>query len=259
MIDRILNGLGDSSSSRSGAATTYDLSTPSGKYTGLTKGQYDAWKAALDHFTNAYGIAYSYDLTAPNWSEFTMTNGQFIVDSYVQMAINSGKSSKSESWAAFVAERVAQQQALALAAAETAMNVAIGAQYTSLEERANAIRAAVENAAKVVATKVYYDEIAKGTNSEIAKREADRAEYAYYNEHWEPIRQAEIDVVNSTPAATQPPPQTTRQNINIPEPTNVQTLPSNGEEKKGSGLLVPGLILAAGIVAAILLTKKSRR
>ena len=108
MIDRILNGLGDSSSSRSGAATTYSISTPSGTYTGLTKEQYDAWKAALDHYTNAYGIAYSYDLPAPNWSEFTMTNGQSIVDSYVQKALNSGKKTKSESWQTFVETRAAQ-------------------------------------------------------------------------------------------------------------------------------------------------------
>ncbi|MBQ2096670.1 MAG: hypothetical protein II480_00725, partial [Bacteroidales bacterium] len=107
MIDRILNGLGDSSSSRSGAATTYSISTPSGTYTGLTKEQHDAWKAALDHYNNAYGIAYSYDLTAPNWSEFTMTNGQSIVDSYVQKALNSGKKSKSESWQTFVETRAA--------------------------------------------------------------------------------------------------------------------------------------------------------
>ena len=188
MIDRILNGLGDSSSSRSGAATSYSISTPSGTYTGLTKEQYDAWKAAVDHYTNAYGIAYSYDLTAPNWSEFTMTNGQTIVDSYVQKALNSGKKSKSESWQTFVETRAAQLVPQPQAQTQT-----------QTQQQA------------------------------------------------QPQQQAQTQ------------PQTTPQNINIPEPTNVQTLPSNGDEKKGSGLLIPGLILAAGIVAAILLTKKSRR
>lgn len=194
MIDRILNGLGDSSSSRSGAATTYSISTPSGTYTGLTKEQHDAWKSALDHYTNAYGIAYSYDLTAPNWSEFTMTNGQSIVDSYVQKALNSGKKSKSESWQTFVETRAAQLAPQTQAQAQT-----------------------------------------------------------------QPQQQAQAQTQTQPQQQAQTQPQTTPQNINIPEPTNVQTLPSNGEEKKGSSLLIPGLILAAGIVGAILLTKKSRR
>lgn len=200
MIDRILNGLGDSSSSRSGAATTYSISTPSGTYTGLTKEQYDAWKAALDHYTNAYGIAYSYDLTAPNWSEFTMTNGQSIVDSYVQKALNSGKKSKSQSWQTFVETRAAQLASQTQAQTQTQ-----------------------------------------------AQQQAQTQQQAQPQPQAQPQQQA------------QPQPQVTQQNINIPEPTNVQTLPSNGDEKKGSGLLIPGLILAAGIVGAILLTKKSRR
>ena len=198
MIDRILNGLGDSSSSRSGAATTYSISTPSGTYTGLTKEQYDAWKAAVDHYTNAYGIAYSYDLTAPNWSEFTMTNGQSIVDSYVQKALNSGKKSKSESWQTFVETRAAQLAPQTQAQTQT-------------------------------------------------QTQAQPQQQVQPQPQAQPQQQAQTQ------------PQTTPQNINIPEPTNVQTLPSNGDEKKGSGLLIPGLILAAGIVAAILLTKKSRR
>lgn len=198
MIDRILNGLGDSSSSRSGAATTYSISTPSGTYTGLTKEQYDAWKAAVDHYTNAYGIAYSYDLTAPNWADFTMTNGQAIVDSYVQKALNSGKKSKSESWQTFVETRAAQLAPQTQAQTQT-------------------------------------------------QTQTQAQQQAQPQPQAQPQQQAQTQ------------PQVTPQNINIPEPTNVQTLPSNGEEKKGSGLLFPGLILAAGIVAAILLTKKSRR
>lgn len=206
MIDRILNGLGDSSSSRSGAATTYSISTPSGTYTGLTKEQYDAWKAALDHYTNAYGIAYSYDLTAPNWSEFTMTNGQSIVDSYVQKALNSGKKSKSESWQTFVETRAAQLAPQTQAQTQTQTQP-----QTQTQQQA------------------------------------------------QPQQQAQTQPQAQPQQQAQTQPQVTPQNINIPEPTNVQTLPSNGEEKKGSGLLFPGLILAAGIVAAILLTKKSRR
>lgn len=139
-----------------------------------------------------------------------------------------------------------------VAAAERAMNDAIVAQYTSFEERAAAIRAAVENAARVVSTMVYDDEIAKGTNPEIAKREADRAEYAYYNEHWEPIRQAEIDVVNATAAATQPP-QVVMLEKGIPM---VSVAPS---EDKGSSLLIPGIILALGVIGAIALTSKSKK
>ena len=52
-----------------------------------------------------------------------------------------------------------------------------------------------------------------------------------------------------------------RTGINIPDPYNVRPLPTvePAENKQGSGLLLPGLILAAGIVAVILLTKKSRR
>ena len=200
MIDRILNGLGDSSSSRSGAATTYSISTPSGTYTGLTKEQYDAWKAALDHYNNAYGIAYSYDLTAPNWSEFTMTNGQSIVDSYVQKALNSGKKSKSESWQTFVETRAAQLASQTQAQTQTQ-----------------------------------------------PQQQAQTQPQAQPQQQTQPQQQAQTQ------------PQVTPQNINIPEPTNVQTLPSNGDEKKGSGLLIPGLILVAGIVGAILLTKKTRR
>ncbi|MBQ2097633.1 MAG: hypothetical protein II480_05620, partial [Bacteroidales bacterium] len=123
---------------------------------------------------------------APSWSAFNGDNGKELIDAVVIEVINSGKNTKSESWAKEFEKRAA----------------ALGIQTQT---------------------------------------------------------QAQTQPQVQTQAQTQPQVQTTPQNINIPEPTNVQTLPSNGEEKKGSGLLFPGLILAAGIVGAILLTKKSRR
>lgn len=243
MIDRILNGLGDSSSSRSGAATTYSISTPSGTYTGLTKEQYDAWKAAVDHYTNAYGIAYSYDLTAPNWSDFTMTNGQSIVDSYVQKALNSGKKSKSESWQTFVETRAAQLASQTQAQTQT--------QAQQQAQTQTQVQTEPQMTAQYWATPYIQECIA----------------YAKANNYPMPSRQwvesygpKALDKLKEMVA------ERDRTGINIPDPYNVQPLPTAqpagvqpAEKKQGSGLLFPGLILAAGIVAAILLTKKSRR
>lgn len=184
MIDRILNGLGDSSSSRSGSssssrndtAQTYTIATPNGVASNLTLEQYNKVKQALADYNTAYGIAYSYNVSAPSWSAFNGDNGKELIDAVVIKVINSGNTTKSESWA------------------------------KEFEKRA-----------------------------------------------------AELGIQTGTQTQPQTQVQTTPQNINIPELINVQTLPSNGEEKKGSGLLIPGLILVAGIVGAILLTKKSRR
>ncbi|MBQ5626666.1 MAG: hypothetical protein IIU97_01000 [Bacteroidaceae bacterium] len=243
MIDRILNGLGDSSSSRSGAATTYSISTPSGTYTGLTKEQYDAWKAAVDHYTNAYGIAYSYDLTAPNWSEFTMTNGQSIVDSYVQKALNSGKKSKSESWQTFVETRAAQLAPQTQAQAQT--------QPQQQAQPQTQVQTEPQMTAQYWATPYIQECIA----------------YAKANNYPMPSRQwvesygpKALDKLKEMVA------ERDRTGINIPDPYNVQPLPTAqpagvqpAEKKQGSGLLIPGLLLVTGIVGAILLTKKSRR
>lgn len=238
MIDRILNGLGDSSSSRSRAATTYSISTPSGTYTGLTKEQYDAWKAALDHYTNAYGIAYSYDLTAPNWSEFTMTNGQSIVDSYVQKALNSGKKSKSESWQTFVETRAAQL------APQTQAQMQTQPQQQTQTQTQTQVQTEPQMTDQYWATKYIQECIAY----------AKANDYPMPSSQWvESYGSKALDKLKEMVA------ERDRTGINIPKLYTVQTLPSNGVEKKGSGLLFPGLILAAGIVAAILLTKKSRR
>lgn len=243
MIDRILNGLGDSSSSRSGAATTYSISTPSGTYTGLTKEQYDAWKAAVDHYTNAYGIAYSYDLTAPNWSDFTMTNGQSIVDSYVQKALNSGKKSKSESWQTFVETRAAQLASQTQAQTQT--------QAQQQAQTQTQVQTEPQMTAQYWATPYIQECIAY----------AKANDYPIPSSQWvESYGSKALDKLKEMVA------ERDRTGINIPDPYNVQPLPTAqpagvqpAEKKQGSGLLFPGLILAAGIVAAILLTKKSRR
>lgn len=107
MIDKILNGLGDSSSSRSGSssssrndtAQTYTVSTPSGVYSNLTLEQYNKVKQALADYNTAYGIAYSYNVSAPSWTDFNGDNGKELIDAVVIKAINSGNTSKSESWA----------------------------------------------------------------------------------------------------------------------------------------------------------------
>lgn len=107
MIDKILNGLGDSSSSRSGSssssrndtAQTYTVSTPSGVYSNLTLEQYNKVNQALADYNTAYGIAYSYNVSAPSWTDFNGDNGKELIDAVVIKAINSGNTSKSESWA----------------------------------------------------------------------------------------------------------------------------------------------------------------
>lgn len=242
MIDRILNGLGDSSSSRSGAENTYSISTPSGTYTGLTKEQYDAWKAAVSHYNNAYGIAYSYDLTAPNWSEFTMTNGQAIVDSYVQKAINSGKKSKAESWQTFVETRAAQLAPQT----QTQMQTQTQTQQQAQTQTQTQTQTEPQVTGQHWAYKYIQDCIAyaKANN------------YPIPSSQWvEGYGSQALDKLKEMVA------ERDRTGINIPDPYNVRPLPTvqPSEKKQGSGLLIPGLILAAGIVGAILLTKKSRR
>ena len=121
MIDKILNGLGDSSSSRSGSSSssrndteqTYTVATPNGVYSNLTLEQYNKVKQALADYNTAYGIAYSYNVSAPSWTDFNGDNGKELIDAVVIKAINSGNTSKSESWAKEAETRAAtlsQQQ-----------------------------------------------------------------------------------------------------------------------------------------------------
>ena len=85
MIDRILNGLGDSSSSRSGSSSSttsrsttatadasYTVALPNGQIaSNLTQAQYDSIKALLDIYNEAFALAKSNGLSVPNWGEYT--------------------------------------------------------------------------------------------------------------------------------------------------------------------------------------------
>lgn len=81
MIDRILNGLGDSSSSRSGSSSSstsrsttasadarYTVALPNGQIArNLTQAQYDNIKALLDIYNEAFALAKSNGLPVPLW------------------------------------------------------------------------------------------------------------------------------------------------------------------------------------------------
>lgn len=225
MIDKILNGLGDSSSSRSGSssssrndtAQTYTVSTPSGVYSNLTLEQYNKVKQALADYNTAYGIAYSYNVSAPSWTDFNGDNGKELIDAVVIKAINSGNTSKSESWA------------------------------KEAETRAAALSLQQESTSAKIIQKLIEDGIATPIDKELLEKYpmVDGSGLADFERERKQREQEQ-------PA----------QNINIPEPTNVQTLPptTDGDKKeKGSSLLIPGIILAIGIFGAIMLTSKSKR
>ena len=247
MIDRILNGLGDSSSSRSGSssssrndtAQTYTVATPNGVASNLTLEQYNKVKQALADYNTAYGIAYSYNVSAPSWSAFNGDNGKELIDAVVIEVINSGKTTKSESWAKEFEKRAAALGIQTQTQAQTQPQVQTQAQTEP------------QMTAQYWATPYIQECIA----------------YAKANNYPMPSRQwvesygpKALDKLKEMVA------ERDRTGINIPDPYNVQPLPTAqpagvqpAEKKQGSGLLFPGLILAAGIVGAILLTKKSRR
>lgn len=237
MIDRILNGLGDSSSSRSGSssssrndtAQTYTIATPNGVASNLTLEQYNKVKQALADYNTAYGIAYSYNVSAPSWSDFHGDNGKELIDAVVIRVINSGNTTKSESWAKEFEKRAAELGIQTRPQAQTEPQMT--AQYW---------------ATPYIQECIAY---AKANNYPMPSRQ--------WVESYGPKA---LDKLKEMVA------ESDRTGINIPDPYNVQPLPTAqpagvqpAEKKQGSGLLFPGLILAAGIVAAILLTKKSRR
>lgn len=194
MLNAILNGgLGETaSSSRSGTSTTttYTIATPTGTATNLTLEQYNQLKDALAKYNDAYGIAYSYDLPAPDWNKFTASNAQSIVDDYAKRAIESGKTSKSESWAAFAAERYSATVAPSATEQPTVT---------------------------------------------------------------QPTVQPTVTQPTEQPTEPEQPPK-----VVIPE----SVVPSAGvapSEEKGNSLLIPGIILALGVIGAIALTSKSKK
>lgn len=239
MLNAILNGgLGKtSSSSRSGTSTTttYTIATPSGTATNLTLEQYNQLKDALAKYNDAYGIAYSYDLPAPDWNKFTAANAQSIVDDYAKRAIESGKTSKSESWAAFAAERYAATVAPSVTEQPTVT------QPTELPEMVD----------QHYATPIFQKCV----------------EYAQANNFPLPSFQwVESFGSNALPKLEELVAWRDRTGVNLPNPyaepeikpaQYVSVAPS--EEKGGSGLLIPGIFLALGVIGAIALSSKSKK
>lgn len=259
MLNAILNGaLGDgssrsgsSSSSRSGTSeTTYSIATPSGTYTGLTLDQYNQAKYALEKYNDAYGIAYSYDLTAPDWNKFTAANAQSIVDDYARRAIESGKTSKSESWAAFAAERYA-------ATVAPTEPVSTGNKIIDklIEDgMAQQVSELPEMVGQYWATPIIKECI----------------EYAQANNFPVPSSQWVMSYgYNALPKLKELVAERDRTGINISDPYNapkvvipenvVPTVTVAPSEEKNNSLLIPGIILALGVIGAIALTSKSKK
>lgn len=265
MLNAILNGaLGETSSrtgsSRSGRSgtseTTYSIATPSGTYTGLTLDQYNQAKYALEKYNDAYGIAYSYDLTAPDWSKFTASNAQSIVDDYAKRAIESGKKSKSESWAAFAQKRyaltVAPTEPKQPAATQPTVPVSTGNKIIDkLIEDGMAQQLSVLPVNQHYATPIFQECV----------------EYAKANNFPLPSFQwVESFGYNALPKLKELVAERDRTGINIPDPYAPKVvIPDGGmvsvapSEEKGNSLLVPGIILALGVIGAIALTSKSKK
>lgn len=243
MLNAILNGaLGETaSSSRSGTSTTttYTISTPSGTATNLTLEQYNQLKDALAKYNDAYGIAYSYDLPAPDWNKFTASNAQSIVDDYAKRAIESGKTSKSESWAAFAAERyAATQPTVTVQETEYYLVTPIAGKIKVSESVYHKYKYASDNWDT-------YLQYCKDNDVDIPVKDL-----------WEMLgengAQTMVILQNMVESRKTPP------EVVIPE----SVVPSAGvapSEEKGNSLLIPGIILALGVIGAIALTSKSKK
>jgi hypothetical protein len=248
MLNAILNGAlgetssrsGSSSSSRSGTSeTTYSISTPSGTYTGLTLDQYNQAKYALEKYNEAYGIAYSYDLTAPDWLKFTASNAQSIVDDYAKRAIESGKTSKSESWAAFAAERyAATQPPVTVQETEYYLDTPIAGRIKVSESAYNKYKYASDNWGK-------YLQYCKDNDVDISVKDL-----------WDMLgengAQTMVILQNMVESRKTPP------EVVIPENV-VPTVSVAPSEEKGNSLLIPSIVLSLGVIGAIALTSKSKK
>lgn len=269
MLNAILNGAlgetssrtGSSSSSRSGTTvTTYSIATPSGTYTGLTLDQYNQAKYALEKYNDAYGIAYSYDLTEPDWSKFTASNAQSIVDDYAKRAIESGKKSKSEGWAKFAAERYAAT------VAPTEPKQPAATQPTDQVSTGNKIIDKLIEDGMAQQVSELPEFVGQNWSTPIIR---ECVEYAKANNFPLPSSQwVESFGYNALPKLKELVAERDRTGINVPDPyapkvvipeNVVPTVSVAPSEDKGSSLLVPGIILALGVIGAIALTSKSKK
>lgn len=261
MIDKILNGLGVSSrrrrktdrrsSIRNDTAQTYTVETPSGVYSNLTLEQYNNVKQALADYNTAYGIAYSYNVSAPSWTDFNGDNGKELIDAVVIKAINSGNTSKSESWAKEAETRAAELGIQTQAQPKGFKEILIGEEIVNVP------------ISEYDARKKQFQEAAKlsiGYGIKLSPEMKKQIYLGYGDDILSSMQQKAEKAANDWLIAASK--HGNKPNINIPEPTNVQTLPptTDGDKKeKGSSLLIPGIILALGIFGAIMLTSKSKR
>ena len=257
MINDILNGLGvtevlkpeiiplakrsgSSTSSRSTTATAdarYTVALPNGQTaSNLTQAQYDTIKALLDIYNEAYALAKSNGLSVPNWSEYTK-------DENAQNALAKLKAQIRE-------KDIAEARAKADAAKQPSKPVSTGNQIIDkliedgMEQQVSELTEIVN---QHWATPIYKECI----------------EYAKANNFPLPSFQwVESFGYKALPKLKELVAERDRTGINIPEPYAPKVVIPDGvmvsvspSEEKGSSLLVPGIILALGVIGAIVLVK----
>lgn len=266
MIDNILYtsaniaGLGTSSTSRSGSSSTSRSSTtsatngktpytlPDGKSYSLTKDQFDEFHNVYD---KAYGIAYSMKSAAPRVSD-VLKYGYAVLDSYERGIVFN----ESDFLAMMGAKQQQHEQQTNTSAAVSNPN---DFETLTLPDHTTVTVPKSEAKALKEFMQIYdlcmeyaYPNLAQPKWSDVVKY--GNVVLDWYREGI-PFDAAEYErrvMAGESELTTTPPEVKIPDNVVPP----VTVAPS---EEKGSSLLVPGIILALGVIGAIALTSKSKK
>lgn len=211
----------------------------------FTDAEYEAYKPYMTLYNEAYGYGYKYNIRQPQWED-VLKYGQAVVDTYATGQVFDAQAYEMSLQAA--AEAAAAQQAAQRAAEAEAAAKQAAAEKAAAEAAANEA-AAAEAAAR---------QQAAAAASEAAKAEAEAHEEAA-----EAAAEAAAVIQENTPKTDTEAQRAAQQNQTPPDvvlPTRLPTVQPQ-EEKQGSGILIPAIILALGALAAIALThsKPKRR
>lgn len=215
----------------------------------FTDAEYEAYKPYMTLYNEAYGYGYKYNIRQPQWED-VLKYGQVVVDTYATGQVFDAQAYEMSLQAA--AEAAAAQQAAQRAAEAEAAAKQAAAEKAAAEAAANEAAAA---------------EAAARQQAAAAAAEAAKAEAEAHEEAAEAAAEAAAEIQENTPKtdteaqrAAQQAAQQNQTPPNVVLPTRLPTVQPQ-EEKQGSGILIPAIILALGALAAIALThsKPKRR
>lgn len=254
MLNAILNGALGETSSRTGSSSTsratngkalYTL--PDGKSYSLTKDQFDEFN---DVYNKAYGIAYSRKTAAPRVSD-VLKYGYAVLDSYERGMVFV----ESDYLAMMGAKQQQHEQQTNTSAAVSNPNdfetltlpdhttvTVPKSEAKALKEFMQIYDLCMEYAYPKLASPKWSDVVKYGNVVLDWYRQGMPFDAVEYEREQEKLQQ-----MASTPPE-----------VKIPDSV-VPTVSVAPSEEKGNSLLVPGIILALGVISAIALTSKSKK